>query len=81
MNDFLTSERKGKKYKVLVNDKYVHFGAEGYRAAPGTPRGDRYCARSYGILDGDGDPTRTDRESPNYWARKLWKCQGKKSQK
>jgi hypothetical protein len=69
------SERKGKKYKVKVNGKTIHFGAKGYRMYPGTKRGDRYCARSSGIK-GDNDI-----ESPNFWARLMWRCEGKKSKR
>jgi hypothetical protein len=69
----LGSSRKGKKYKVMVGDKAVHFGAKGYRMFPGTKRGDSYCARSSGIKGKDNIT------SPNFWARKLWKCSGKKS--
>lgn len=67
------SDREGKKYKVVVNDKTIHFGASGYRIKPGTPAGDSYCARSAKIKGGTGI------ESPNYWARQLWSCRGDKS--
>jgi len=71
------SNRKGKKYKVRVCQKKkcktIHFGATGYRIAPGTKKGDNYCARSSGIKGAD-DPM-----SANYWARRIWGCEGKKS--
>lgn len=67
------SDRKGKKYKVEVNGKEIHFGAEGYTIKPGTSAGDSYCARSLGIVGYN------DRNTPNYWARQLWSCRGKKS--
>lgn len=67
------SNRKGKKYKVLVNEKYVHFGAKGYRMYPGTKRGDSYCARSSGIKGVD------DINSANFWSRLKWRCVGKRS--
>lgn len=73
------SDRKNKKYYVIVNDKKIHFGHSDYRVAPGTKRGNNYCARSLGIAKQHnirGDPT-----SPNYWARRLWGCSGKKSYK
>jgi hypothetical protein len=77
------SDRKGKKYKVRVCKKVrgekvcktIHFGATGYRIAPGTKKGDNYCARSSGIKGVD-DPF-----SANYWARRIWGCKGKKSSK
>lgn len=67
------STRKGKKYMVEVGGKTIHFGAEGYTIKPGTPAGDSYCSRSLGIAGYD------DRSTPNYWARQLWSCRGKKS--
>lgn len=69
------STRKGKKYKVVYKGKTIHFGAKGYRMFPGTKRGDNYCARSLGIK-GANNPY-----SANYWARKLWRCIGKKSRR
>lgn len=75
----MRSERKGKKYKVRHKGKVIHFGAKGYTIAPSTKRGDSYCARSYGIKDKSGRPTRNKKSSPNYWSRKMWKCKGKKS--
>ena len=67
------SNRKGKKYYVVVYGKEIHFGAEGYTIKPGTPAGNSYCARSYGIAGA------SDRTTPNYWARQLWSCRGQKS--
>lgn len=67
------SDREGKKYKITVGDKEIHFGASGYRIKPGTPAGDSYCARSAGIAGAN------DRTTPNYWARQLWSCRGDKS--
>jgi hypothetical protein len=67
------SQRKNKKYKVKVKDEWVHFGAKGYSMSPLTKKGDRYCARSYGIKGVN------DIRSSNFWARKLWRCKGKKS--
>lgn len=67
------STRKGKKYMVEVDGKTIHFGAEGYVIKPGSPAGDAYCARSYGIAGAN------DKSTPNYWARQLWSCRGEKS--
>lgn len=67
------SDREGKKYKVVVGGKEIHFGASGYRVKPGTPAGDSYCGRSAAIKGAN------DRTTPNYWARKLWSCRGTKS--
>ena len=61
-------------------ERIVHFGEPSMPEYPNTLRGDNYCARSYGILDGKGNTTRNDPLSPNYWSRKyLWNCKGKKS--
>lgn len=66
------STAKGKKYTAISpSGKRVHFGASGYRIAPGTERGNSYCARSAGIKTAEG--------SANYWARQLWSCKGAKS--
>lgn len=79
---FKVSDRIGKKYETTTpSGRVIHFGATGYRIKPGTKAGDSYCARSFGILDGKGKPTRDDPESPNYYSRKLWRCKGKKSLK
>lgn len=71
--DIQRSDREGKKYKVVVGGKTIHFGASGYRIKPGTKAGDSYCARSAAIAGA------SDRSSPNYWARQLWSCQGSRS--
>ena len=68
---------KGKKYTARVNGKKVSYGAKGYTIAPGTKRGDSYCARSYGIAQEHASARKPD--SPNYLSRKKWKCRGKKS--
>lgn len=72
-NIYKTHPSSKKKYKVKVGQKWVRFGAKGYRMFPSTKRGDSYCARSFGIKGVN------DINSPNFWARKLWKCKGKKS--
>ena len=69
---------KGKKYKAVPvsgKGKSIHFGAKGYFAKPGTPKGDNYCARSSGIKSTKKGAT------PNDLARMLWNCRGKKSMK
>jgi len=68
---------KGKKYKaVAVNgNRTIQFGAKGYKAAPGTDRGDNYCARSSGIK------SKSNKATANDFARMLWNCRGKKSMK
>ena len=47
---------------------------------PGTKREDNFCARSYGIKNKQGQPTRNDPKSANFWSRRVtWQCRGKKS--
>ncbi len=38
-----------KKFKTKVGGRTIKFGAKGYSIAPGTAKGDAYCARSAGI--------------------------------
>ncbi len=68
---------KGKKYTARVNGKKVSYGAKGYTIAPGTKRGDSYCARSLGIAKKHASAR--DPGSPNALSRKKWKCRGAKS--
>jgi hypothetical protein len=69
------SDRKGKKWSVKApSGKTIHAGASGYTIAPGTPKGDNYCARSSGIKT-------NGKWSPNALARHMWGCRGKKSYK
>ena len=71
------STAKGKKYKAtpLSGGGVVNFGAKGFTAQPGTPRGDNYCARSSGIKSTKSGATAND------FSRMLWNCRGKKSMK
>ena len=76
---------KGKKFSKTVTDKKtgrkkkVSYGAKGYKIAPGTKKGDSYCARSYGIKKGLPKDKQNDPNTPNNLSRKKWKCKGKKS--
>ena len=78
---------KGKKYSKTVTNKKtgrkkkVSYGAKGYRIAPGTDKGDSYCARSYGIKKGLSKDKQNDPNTPNNLSRKKWRCSGKKSMK
>ena len=67
------SNRKGKKFKVEVNGKVIHFGAKGYSISPGTKKGDKYCTRSSGIKGTDNIL------SANFWSRRMWRCKNRKS--
>lgn len=77
---------RDKKYsKTITNPetgrkKTVRYGAKGYTIAPGTSRGDSYCARSYGQMK-DHPKAAKDPNSPLRLSRKKWNCSGKKSVK
>jgi hypothetical protein len=80
-NEPVSSTSEGKKKMVLaVKDgkvKIVHFGATGYGNNYSESARSSYMARSAGIKDKNGDATKDDRHSPNYWARKvLWAGKG-----
>lgn len=70
-----TDSKTGKKRKV-------RYGQKGYRIAPGTKKGDAYCARSYGDMKSHNkDCSGKDRNTPMCLSRRKWKCKGKKSSK
>lgn len=78
----------GKKYtKVVTNPatgrkNRIRYGAEGYKIAPGTDKGDRYCARSFGDMKSHGkDCTGADRNTPLCLSRTKWRCSGKVSRR
>ena len=78
----------GKKYsKTVTNPKTgrknkVSYGAKGYTIAPGTDKGDRYCARSFGDMKSHGkDCSGADRNTPLCLSRAKWKCSGKTSRR
>ena len=75
-----------KSIKTVLNKKtgrvkHVKYGDDRYKIAPGTSRGDSYCARSYGIKQGLPEDKRNDPNTPNNLSRRKWKCVGKKSMK
>jgi len=78
----------GKKYVKTVTDpetgrkKKVRYGAKGYRISPGTPKGDRYCARSFGDMKSEGfDCSGKEKNTPLCLSRAKWKCSGKTSRR
>jgi hypothetical protein len=84
----LRDSADGKKYtKVVTNPKTgrkkkVRYGAKGYKIAPGTNKGDRYCARSFGDMKSHGkDCSGPDRNTPLCLSRAKWKCSGKTSRR
>ena len=78
----------GKKYtKVVTNPETgrknrIRYGAKGYKIAPGTDKGDRYCARSFGDMKSHGkDCAGADRNTPLCLSRTKWRCSGKASRR
>jgi len=80
------SEKKNKKLKVKVNNKYIHFGQSGYEHFfdktgllnkklnhKDKERRSRYLKRSKAIKNKKGELTANNPESPNYHSiRILW---------
>jgi hypothetical protein len=80
------AEGNGKKYTHTYKDpktgntRKVRYGAKGYTIAPGTKRGDSYCARSEGDMKSHGkDCSGADKNTPMCLSRKKWRCHGAKS--
>lgn len=78
----------GKKYtKVVTNPETgrknrIRYGAKGYTIAPGTDKGDRYCARSFGDMKSEGyNCAGAERNTPLCLSRAKWKCSGKSSRR
>jgi len=78
----------GKKYTHTYKDpktgntKKVRYGAKGYSIAPGTKKGDSYCARSEGDMKSEGmDCSGPDKNTPMCLSREKWRCKGAKSSK
>ena len=87
MLEFKKSTRQGKKYMVMYNEKWIHFGdstMQHFRDS--TPlklysnlnhndpqRRTSYLARAKGIKDKQGNLTYLDKNSPNQYSVKyLW---------
>jgi len=75
------SSKKGKKMSVYVLNKegkkrLIHFGdsnMEDFRQHKDEKRRKSYLARSGGIRNKEGKLTKDDKNSANYWSRKvLW---------
>jgi hypothetical protein len=78
----------GKKYTKKVRDpetgrtRTVRYGAKGYKIAPGTDKGDRYCARSFGDMKSEGyNCAGAERNTPLCLSRAKWRCSGKTSRR
>jgi len=69
------SDNPNYKWEVTSpSGKVIRAGDPDFTIAPGTKKGDNYCARSSGIQD-------KGKWSPNQLARHMWGCRGKKSYK
>lgn len=76
------SQKKGKKMSVYVmkngKKRLIHFGdsnMQDYTQHGDKQRRDNYLKRSAGIKDKNGNLTKNDKNSSNYWSRKiLWKA-------
>ena len=73
------SKVKGKKMSVYVKKKgkvkLIHFGDSKYRHNYSKEARESYLARSAGIRDKEGNLTRNNKNTANYWSRKvLWKA-------
>lgn len=72
---------KGKaKTHTTPSGRKVSYGQAGAKPAPGTTRGDAYCARSMGQMR-DFPEAAKNPNSPLRLSRKRWKCEGEKSKK
>ena len=81
----VASDQKASK-KTYTNPKTgkkntVRYGQKGAKVAPGTSKGDSYCARSQGIKKGLSKADQNNPNTPNNLSRKKWKCVGKKSRR
>ena len=81
-------DEDGKKYtKIVTNPETgrknrIRYGAKGYSIAPGTDKGDRYCARSFGDMKSHGkNCSGADRNTPLCLSRSKWACSGKTSRR
>jgi hypothetical protein len=78
---------KGKKSVKIVKNKAtgrtkkVSYGQKGAKIAPGTSKGDSYCARSLVIKKALPASKQNDPNTPNNLSRKKWKCVQDKSMK
>ena len=74
------SKKFVKTVKTKTGTKKVRYGAKGYSIAPGTSKGDSYCARSAGQMK-KHPKAAANPNSPLRLSRKKWKCSGKKSRR
>jgi len=72
------SKAKNKKFSVYVKKKgkmtLIHFGDTRYKTNPSAKARKSYLARSAGIRDKQGKLTKNNKNSANYWSRRMWKA-------
>ena len=75
---------KARSKKVTDPDtgrtRTVRYGQKGATVAPGTSKGDAYCARSWGQMQ-EHKAAAKDPNSPLRLSRKRWACSGKRSRR
>lgn len=72
--DLKPSWRKHKKYAVLFDGKWIHFGDSRYddfRIHKDLDRRERYLKRAYAVRNKEGRLTAYDKDSANYWSINL----------
>jgi len=74
-DDLEEAPNKGKAVEKTVDGKKRSVGQAGKTPAPGTSKGDAYCARSAKIKKCKNPPCAND------ISRRRWKCRGSKSMK
>ena len=52
----------------------IHFGDTRYKTNPSAKARKSYLARSAGIRDKQGKLTKNNKNTANYWSRKMWKA-------
>lgn len=72
--DLKRSTRKNKKWAVLYDGRWIHFGDtryEDFTQHKDEERRYRYLKRALNITDKEGNLTAFDPYSPNYWSVNL----------
>ena len=72
------SKAKNKRFSVYVkkNGKktLINFGDKRYKINSSAKARKSYLARSAGIRDKQGRLTKNNKNTANYWSRKMWKA-------
>jgi len=68
------------RVKTTKSGKKVSYGQKGAKVAPGTKKGDAYCARSMGQMR-ESPKAAKNPNSPLRLSRRRWRCEGEKSRR